>query len=129
MTEISLELDGPGAPPRLNGELVFDAPWQSRVFGLTAALVETGRLDWAGFQQALIARVGAADAVGADDYWGCWRDAFGDCCAALGLVNPDDWSQRTTALLSRPAGHDHDHTHHHDHPHPSHDEEHEHGNH
>ncbi len=121
MTEISLELAGPGAPPRLNGELVFEAPWQSRVFGLTAALVETGRLDWAGFQQALIARVGAADAEGIDDYWGCWRDAFGDCCAALGLVAPGEWSQRTTALLSRPA--DHDHTHH------SHDEEHEHGKH
>ena len=46
--------------PRRNGELVFDAPWQARVFGLTAAyLAATGRT-WEPFRQRLIAAITAA---------------------------------------------------------------------
>jgi hypothetical protein len=29
-----LDVDGIADPPRRNGELIFEAPWQSRVFGL-----------------------------------------------------------------------------------------------
>ncbi len=113
MTELTLDVDGPLAPPRANGELVFDAPWQSRVFGLTAALVEAGHLSWSAFQRSLIGRVGTADAEGRDDYWGCWNDALADCCAAAGLVDVDQWRCRVDELASRPAGHDHDHDHDH----------------
>ena len=35
----------PGAPPRSNGELVFAAPWESRLFGMTLALHEAGRFE------------------------------------------------------------------------------------
>ena len=35
--------DGPARGiPRSNGELVFDAPWESRAFGLAAAYLDTG---------------------------------------------------------------------------------------
>ena len=33
-----LDTEGPAAPPRANGELVFTAPWQSRIFGTTMHL-------------------------------------------------------------------------------------------
>ena len=33
-----LDRDGPAAPPRRNGELVFAAPWERRLFGVTMAL-------------------------------------------------------------------------------------------
>ena len=45
----SIPLDGPLAPPRRNGELVFNTPWESRVFGLTAVLQEQGRWTWEEF--------------------------------------------------------------------------------
>ena len=32
--------------PRANGELVFEAPWQSRAFGIAIALVERQASDW-----------------------------------------------------------------------------------
>ncbi len=118
MGELSLAVEGPSAPPRSNGEIAFDAPWQSRVFGLTAALVEADRLSWADFQHALIVRVGAADATGVDDYWGSWSEALGDCCSTAGLVTAEGWQERTEALAARPAGHDHDHA---DHSHGEHD--------
>lgn len=107
MSVVEFATDGPAAPPRANGELVFSAPWQSRVFGLTAALVESGRLSWPEFQQALIERVGEADRQGRDDYWGCWSSALGDLCHRHGLVTAERWDAKSAALADRPVGHDH----------------------
>ena len=33
-----VDVAGPAAPPRSNGEVVFDTPWQQRVFALSLAL-------------------------------------------------------------------------------------------
>ena len=51
----SLPVDGKAAPPRTNGELVFAAPWESRVFGMTMALIEGGAIAWPEFQTELVA--------------------------------------------------------------------------
>ena len=40
--------------PRLNGELVFKEPWESRAFGMAAALADLGVFDWSDFQASLI---------------------------------------------------------------------------
>jgi nitrile hydratase accessory protein len=45
----SIPLDGPLAPPRRNGEIIFDAPWESRTFGIAAVLQEQGRWTWEEF--------------------------------------------------------------------------------
>lgn len=112
---------GPAAPPRLNGELVFDAPWQSRVFGVTAALADADALSWSDFQAALIERVGQADLdTGTPDgYWSCWLDALGALTGSAGHVTSDNWSARAEAFAAREPGHDHDHEHEpgHDHSH------------
>ena len=39
-------MTGAAALPRRNGELVFDAPWQGRAFGLALALVQRLGLEW-----------------------------------------------------------------------------------
>lgn len=114
MSELQLAESGPIAPPRANGELVFDAPWQSRAFGVTAALADAGRLDWADFQAALIARVGQADASGddtgePDGYWRCWLDALGAVTASTGQVATEQWERRAGELAAREPGHDHVH--------------------
>ena len=36
--EIDADLEGPVSPPRDNGEIVFAAPWERRLFGVTVAL-------------------------------------------------------------------------------------------
>ncbi len=104
MTEPGLDVDGPAALPRRNGELAFDAPWQSRLFGVTAALVEAGSLDWPSFQQALIERIARPDAPG---YWDSWAGALGDRCHDRLLVSDEDWKRRTDELAARPPDHDH----------------------
>jgi Nitrile hydratase beta subunit, N-terminal len=103
---MDLDTDGPAAPPRLNGELVFESPWESRIFGLTAALVEDGRLDWPAFQAALI------EAVAEDEqrpYWESWLAATTRLTGAAGLLGTGELDGRAAELAARPAGHDHRH--------------------
>ena len=67
--------------PRRNGELAFDAPWQSRVFGLAAAAVEHGLGgDWEPFRQHLIAEVTADPDR---PYWESWTAALEHLVATL----------------------------------------------
>ena len=39
-------MSGAIAMPRSNGELVFDAPWQSRAFGMAVSLSRAGYFSW-----------------------------------------------------------------------------------
>jgi nitrile hydratase accessory protein len=106
-----LDTSGPAAPPRSNGELVFQAPWESRVFGLTLALHEQGRFDWEDFRKRLIAAVAGAEAkLGPDEpyhYYACWLEALQGLLASRGMCSADALDERESALAARPAGHDH----------------------
>lgn len=100
---IDADLDGPVSPPRENGELVFGAPWERRVFGLTMAACRSGACDWVSFRQRLISRI-------ADDemrpYWRSWLAAFEDVLGFAAVVAPGELDRRQNELLSRPAGYD-----------------------
>jgi nitrile hydratase accessory protein len=66
-------MDGVAAPPRRNGELVFEAPWQGRAFGLALVLVESLGLQWNDFQRHLIAAIGEAPDT---PYYESWVEAL-----------------------------------------------------
>ncbi|HEY2194661.1 MAG TPA: nitrile hydratase accessory protein [Actinomycetospora sp.] len=72
---VPLDLDGPAAPPRSNGELVFAAPWESRAFGLVLTLVDAGRFTYEEFRGRLIARIGEDPAA---PYWESWLAGLED---------------------------------------------------
>jgi len=67
--------------PRRNGELAFDAPWQSTVFALAAAVVEHAfGGDREPFRQQLV------NAIAADPgrpYWESWTVALEALVATL----------------------------------------------
>jgi nitrile hydratase accessory protein len=114
-----LAVDGPAAPPRTNGELLFSAPWESRAFGMAVALHEAGTFAWPDFQRALIARITAWEAApeGGWSYYTHWLGALED---VLGVSDAVD--ERAGLLIRRAPGHDHpdqpDHRDHgHGHPH------------
>jgi nitrile hydratase accessory protein len=88
-----LDVDGPAAPPRSNGELVFAAPWESRAFGLVLTLVEAGRLRYADFRTRLIARIGEDPMR---PYYEAWLAALEDVLA--GVVDEAAVLARATAL-------------------------------
>jgi nitrile hydratase accessory protein len=89
------------ALPRKNGELVFEAPWEARAFGLAVALHEAGIYPWRDFSQGLAAETAAAEQQGAAvSYYERWLDTLEKLAIARGLVTPDELDARTTAYAS-----------------------------
>jgi hypothetical protein len=101
--ESVLDVEGPAAPPRSNGELVFSAPWQRRVFGVTMALTQS-LFSYEDFRQHLIDRIGEEPERA---YWESWASALEDTLAESCALDRDDLDARHTQLLARPHGHDH----------------------
>ena len=107
MTEtpgIEADLHGPVSPPRDNGEIVFDAPWERRVFGLTLTLCRSGVCDWEGFRRQLISRIAEDDAR---PYWQSWSAALEDVLSDIRALTASELDDRHHELLARPRGHDH----------------------
>jgi nitrile hydratase accessory protein len=116
MTVLPLDVEGPAAPPRSNGELVFAAPWESRAFGLAMALHDGGLFEWEAFRQQLMAAVARAEAAGGEfSYYRCWLEALQTLLDASGVVDRAAVDGRAAELAGRPAGHDHGHDHDHRH--------------
>ncbi|HSV40226.1 MAG TPA: hypothetical protein VLI04_15810 [Nocardioidaceae bacterium] len=102
--ELEADLEGPVSPPRDNGEIVFAAPWERRVFGITIALCRSGGCEWETFRGRLIARIGEDEQRA---YWLSWALALEDVLASSGTVGGGELEERHLRLLARPHGHDH----------------------
>lgn len=103
--EALLDVDGPAAPPRSNGELAFSAPWERRVFGVTMALTERV-FSYEDFRQRLIGRVAEAPDR---PYWHSWAAALEDALSEACAIDAESLEARHRQFLARPHGHDHDH--------------------
>lgn len=101
---IESDLEGAVSPPRDNGEIVFAAPWERRVFGVTIALCRSGRCDWDKFRRNLVARIAEDQAR---PYWESWAVALEDLLAGSGALAAAELDARHEAFLARPHGHDH----------------------
>jgi nitrile hydratase accessory protein len=117
MTTGTFELDGPAAPPLMNGELAFDELWQGRVFGIARSLAERGLYSWDDFRARLIAAIAdwEAQAQPGDEYryYDCFLAALESLLVERRLVMPGELAVRTDQFAARPHGHDHDHDHEH----------------
>ena len=101
-----------------NGELVFETPWQSRVFGMARTLAEAGAYSWDEFRTHLIAEIGRADLSGSTTeyaYFDHFLAAFEAVLAEKGLLSSLDLDARERTFADRPEGHDHSHHHGHEH--------------
>jgi nitrile hydratase accessory protein len=81
------QMSGPAAPPRRNGELVFEAPWQGRAFGLALGVVERLGLQWKDFQERLIAAIAAQPEM---PYYDCWVAALERLVLEHGVVSAEE---------------------------------------
>jgi nitrile hydratase accessory protein len=119
------ELGGDAAPPMLNGELVFEAPWQGRAFGIARGLAEQGVYAWEDFRAQLTEQIGVFDRTLGRDYgtsglttpqfryYDHFLIALETLLVARGIVANGELTERVRAFEERPHGHDHDHHHHH----------------
>lgn len=78
-------------PPRKNGELVFDAPWEGRSFGLALALHERGLFEWEEFRQRLISSIAAQQT---SDYYERWLRALEQLLVEKGICRPEEVAAR-----------------------------------
>lgn len=94
----SVDMEGPAAPPRSNGELVFEEPWEGRAFGLAVALRDQGVFPWEAFRDRLVGAIAEADRGPVDRskpaYYENWLAALERLLVANGLVTLDEISSR-----------------------------------
>ena len=108
---MSRELLGDAAPPMVNGELNFDAPWQGRVFAMANALCDAGVFEWQEFQQSLIEAVAGYDGQDTYAYYEYFQSALESLLNRKGVLTRTQIDDRSHAYSVRPHGHDHDHRH------------------
>jgi nitrile hydratase accessory protein len=112
------ELEGIVAPPMANGEVIFEAPWQGRVFGMARALCHAGHYSWDEFRDCLIEAIGAFDREsdreselekdGSDyRYYEHFLVALETLLVRKHLVDPGELSDRFSTYMARPHNHDH----------------------
>ena len=101
--ETMLDVAGPAAPPRSNGELAFNAPWERRVFGVTMALTDSV-FGYEDFRQQLIRSVGEAPDR---PYWQSWAAALEEVLSVACAIDAEALDTRHREFLARPHGHDH----------------------
>ena len=87
--------------PRKNGELVFDAPWEGRAFGMAVALNENGEYEWSEFQRLLAAEI--ADAKNSNDpstYYERWLASLEKLLLDKGMLEAKELEVRTSEYAS-----------------------------
>jgi nitrile hydratase accessory protein len=108
------------AIPRVNGELVFESPWEARVFGLAVALHEQGAFEWKIFSQSLTDEIASAEKEGeSSSYYERWLRALHHVTTGQDLLATREIVDRTKEVQDQ-ADHEHD-DHGHDHPHHHHE--------
>ena len=99
------------APPMANGDLLFDAPWQGRIFGIARVLCEQGHFPWVDFRESLTSRISDWDQThGEHDpyaYYGHFLAALTDLLSRKNLCDLSELSARDEVFRVRPHGHDH----------------------
>lgn len=115
--------------PTENGNPVFEAAWQARVFGLSVSMRgEDGVFEWESFQRRLADEIASGDESAApedieDGYYRHWISAFERLLIENGHVDPAQLEERAaefangdrTAAEFVEGEHESDHEHAHDH--------------
>ena len=99
------------ALPRSNGELVFEAPWEGRAFGMAVALIEDKQYEWSEFQGRLAEEIAEAERTGASStYYERWLASLERLMLEKGMVTPGELDSRTAEYASGQRNDDwHDH--------------------
>ena len=94
-------MDGAEALPRLNGELVFEEPWEGRALGIAVALNDQRVCEWREFRQHLVESIAADEEAGTPSgYYNRWLSAMERLLLQRGLVTSEELDRRTRELAS-----------------------------
>ncbi len=89
------------ALPRKNGELVFEAPWEGRAFGMAVALNEIGEYEWSEFQSMLVSEISEAERSNdSSTYYERWLASLEKLLLDKGMLEAKELEVRTTEYAS-----------------------------
>jgi nitrile hydratase accessory protein len=89
------DMEGATALPRKNGELVFDAAWEARIFGMTISMHERQLFAWNEFRDELIEEIAEFDRAGTESpYYERWLAAFEHLLIEKGLLSQEELAAR-----------------------------------
>ena len=84
------------AIPRKNGELVFQAPWEGRIFGMAVALSDQQTFTWDEFRDRLAAEIAIAEEEhDGSSYYERWLASFERLLLELNIVTAEELDART----------------------------------
>ena len=95
-------MTGKSALPRWNGELVFEAPWEGRAFGVAVSLKDRGFVEWDDFRDRLIGEVAGEEGPEESPrtYYEQWLAALEALAIARGFVRKDEVDRRADEYAS-----------------------------
>jgi nitrile hydratase accessory protein len=110
---LGVEAAGPVALPRSNGELVFDAPWESRAFGAAVAMARAGVYAFDEMRDLLIDEIRRWERAHVTDdgwsYYARWLAALERLLAQRNILDPTEVDERMRTIARLQASeHDHD---------------------
>ncbi len=76
--------------PRKNGELVFEAPWEGRAFGMAVVMHERGAYGWDDFRDRLVENISG----GSGRYYESWLSALEALLLAHRMIEPEELDTR-----------------------------------
>ena len=98
-------MTGGEALPRRNGELVFEEPWEGRVFGLAVAMTQGGIYDWAEFRRRLVEETRVDESgVEPNPYYRRWVRALEGLVVDRGLITSTEIEARAAAYAAGELG-------------------------
>src|SRR3954463_15257256 len=93
--------EGEVALPRSNGELVFEAPWEGRAFGIAVALNEQAVYPWRSFRDALVDHIAEDEAEPrSTSYYERWLASLETLLLRQGMVTKEELDARTAEYAS-----------------------------
>jgi nitrile hydratase accessory protein len=99
-----LDAHSQSALPRINGEMLFSAPWEATVFALAIALSDAHRFEWHEFHQQLIAEIQhweqQAHQAEDWDYYQRWLAALEHVLCRRGILAQSELHDRAAALAT-----------------------------
>jgi len=76
--------------PRKNGELVFQAPWEGRAFGMAVVMHDKGAYQWDDFRDRLVEHISDVSRP----YYESWLRALESLLLAEGMIEPEELDAR-----------------------------------
>ncbi|OMP68738.1 nitrile hydratase accessory protein [Domibacillus epiphyticus] len=105
VNEVMASMPEESSPPRKNGELYFEEPWESRAFGMAIALYDQKIYSsWDDFRSLLVEKIASWENTDGEknewSYYDHWMGALEELVMKNGILDEQEIEKRANEFLS-----------------------------